>query len=83
MSLSYWIPLILAGICIPLFKLIPDMKSSDNNKRKHVLYQGALLAMFGIYLMITKMFLEPTLMIICWLIGALAVMGVMRKWKRS
>lgn len=80
----YWIPLLLimAGICIPLFKLLPYFKSSDINTRKHVLLQGLLLVAFGVYLLITKMFLEETLVIICWLLGTLFVLGVIRKSKK-
>ena len=80
----YWIPLllILAGICILLFKLIPGIKSSDSNKRKYVLYQGVLLVTFGIYLLITKMLLEKTLVIICWLLGTHVVIGIIRKLKK-
>jgi hypothetical protein len=72
----YWIPLllILTGICILLFR-----KSSGDNKRKYILYQGVLLASFGIYLLITKMFLAGNLIIISWLLGALVVMGIIHK----
>jgi len=80
----YWIPLllILAGICIPLFNLISINKSSESNKRKYELYQGLLLIIFGVYLLITKMFLEKTFVIICWLLGTLVVMGIIRKLKK-
>ncbi|MDR0605397.1 MAG: hypothetical protein LBG80_13940 [Bacteroidales bacterium] len=79
----YWIPLllILAGLCVLLFKLIPDIKSSNSNKKKYILYQGVLLVMFGVYLLITKMFLEKTLIIICWLLGIFVVIGFIRKLK--
>ena len=79
----YWIPLILiiAGVCISLFKLIFGIEP-NNRKTKHVLYQGAILIAFGIYLLVTKMFLEKTLVIICWLLGVFFVMIVMRRLRR-
>lgn len=82
----YWIPLflILVGICIPLFKLISDNKSSETNKgQKHALWQGASLVVFGVYLLVTKMFLSETLTIISWLFGTLIVAGILRRLKEK
>ncbi|MGB4446061.1 MAG: hypothetical protein GX997_03120 [Bacteroidales bacterium] len=81
----YWIPLllILAGLCISVFKLSRMTKSSDRKKKKDVVYQGLLLIAFGVYLLITKMFLDKTLVIICWLLGTFIVSLFVRKLKKN
>ncbi|MFY9362374.1 MAG: hypothetical protein WAO94_03255 [Dysgonamonadaceae bacterium] len=81
----YWIPLllILAGLCISVSKLSRMTKSSERKKKKEVVYQGLLLIAFGVYLLITKMFLDKTLVIICWLLGTFIVSLFVRKLKKN
>mgnify|MGYP000863646591 FL=1 len=81
----YWIPLllILAGLCISVFKLSRMTKSSDRKKKKEVVYQGLLLIAFGVYLLITKMFLDKTLVIICWLLGTFIVSLLVRRLRKN
>ncbi len=58
-------------------------KSSERKKKKEVVYQGLLLIAFGVYLLITKMFLDKTLVIICWLLGTFIVILLIRKLKKN
>lgn len=81
----YWISLLLiiVGICIPIFKLVSIARSTDRKKKLNVLLQGSLLVSFGIYLLITKMFLDKTLGIIFWLLGTYVVVTIIRKLKKK
>jgi uncharacterized membrane protein len=81
----YWIPLlfILAGLCISVVKLIRMTKSSDRKEKKDMVYQGLLLIAFGVYLLITKMLLDKTSVIICWLLGTFIVILFVRKLKKN
>jgi uncharacterized membrane protein HdeD (DUF308 family) len=58
-------------------------KSSDRKKKKDVVYQGLLLIAFGVYLLITKMFLDKTSVIICWLLGTFIVILFVRKLNKN
>lgn len=81
----YWIPLLLiiVGICISILKLVSMARSTDRKKKLNVILQGSLLVSFGIYLLITKMFLEKTLVIIFWLLGTYVVITIVRKLKKK
>lgn len=81
----YWIPLLLiiVGICISILKLVSMARSTDRKKKLNVILQGSLLVSFGIYLLITKMFLEKTLVIIFWLLGTYVVITIVSKLKKK
>jgi len=81
----YWIPLLLivAGIGISIYELLSKSEKKGNSKKKQVIYNGVLLIILGIYLLITKMFLEKTLLTISWLIGVFVIVGIIRKSKKN
>jgi positive regulator of sigma E activity len=58
-------------------------KSSDRKKKMDVVYQYLLLIAFGVYLLITKMFLDKILASICWLLGTFIMFIAVRKLKKN
>ena len=74
----YWIPLflVLSGIFIPLFKI-----NAKNKSKKFLLYQSIILVAFGVYLMVTKMFLEKNLAIITWLLGVFIILVIIKRFQ--
>jgi len=73
----------VAGIGISIYELLSKSEKKGNSKKKQVIYNGVLLIILGIYLLITKMFLEKTLLTISWLIGVFVIVGIIRKSKKN
>ncbi|HOK36702.1 MAG TPA: hypothetical protein P5071_02030 [Paludibacteraceae bacterium] len=73
----------MAGIGISIYELLSKSEKKGNSKKKQVIYNGVLLIILGIYLLITKMFLEKTLLTISWLIGVFVIVGIIRKSKKN